>query len=340
MKAIFYTKPGLQMIDCPEPKISRPEDVKIKIAYASVCGSDLHTYKGEMDLLFGETKQIPLGHEASGVIVELGAEATKKGLKVGDKVTYYYNLHCGTCYYCRNGQEQFCLNMKINMSAMAEYLVVNEQQVFKLPEETDLSEAVFIEPISVCLHGIDLCRIKPGARVAVSGGGGMGQILLQLAKLSGGVELTMIEPVAGKRDIALTLGASHALDPFTQNIQEEALKITDNLGFDVVIEASGSTGACQAAYDIVGRGGTLEFFAALYNPAYNFPLNLFNAFFKEVTIIGGVFQSPYAFPRSVALFKQLDINALMENAIFDAGNYEEAFKAQVNSECVKAILKF
>ncbi|HVI42127.1 MAG TPA: alcohol dehydrogenase catalytic domain-containing protein [Anaerovoracaceae bacterium] len=340
MKAIFYTKPGLQMIDCPEPQISQPDDVKIKISYASVCGSDLHTYKGEMDLLYGEAKQIPLGHEASGVIVELGPDATNKGLKVGDKVTYYYNLHCGKCYYCRNGQEQFCLNMKINMSAMAEYLVVNEQQVFKLPEEVDLSEAVFIEPISVCLHGIDLCRIKPGARVAISGGGGMGQILLQLAKLSGAVDLTMIEPVAGKREIALMLGASHALDPFTQNIQEEALKITNNLGFDAVIEASGSTGACQAAYDIVGRGGVLEFFAALYNPAYNFPLNLFNAFFKEITIIGGVFQSPYAFPRSVALFRQLDIDSLMENAIFDAKDYDEAFKAQVDSKCVKAILKF
>jgi (R,R)-butanediol dehydrogenase/meso-butanediol dehydrogenase/diacetyl reductase/L-iditol 2-dehydrogenase len=340
MRSIVYTKPGLAMVDVPEPNLVEADDIKIKIAYASVCGSDLHTYRGEMDHFFVHVGQIPLGHEASGIVAELGPKATAKGLKVGDKVSYYYNLHCGKCYYCRNGQEQFCSNMKVNNSAMSDYLVVNEQQVFKLPDDADLQKAVYIEPISVCLHGIDMCKIKPGQSVAVTGGGGMGQILLQLAKISGGVNLTMIEPVESKRKLALSLGASHAIDPFSQDLKEEALKITDGRGFDVSIEASGSIKACPGAYNIVGKGGTLEFFAALYDHTYNFPLNLLDAFFKEITIIGGVFQSPYEFPRSVALFKKLPLESFMENASFDASQYNEAFEAQAQSKCVKAILKF
>ncbi len=328
------------MLDIDEPVIVNPNQVKIKIAYASICGSDLHFVKGEMDLLFKDMDKVPLGHEISGYVTELGSKAAAKGLKVGDRVTYYYNLYCGNCYYCRNGQEHLCSNIKSNLDAMAEYIVVDEQQVHKIPYYVDMASAVYIEPVSVCLHGIDLCRIKPGARVAITGGGGIGLILLQLAKAAGATGLTLIEPIPGKRELALKLGADYVLDPFNQDIPEEARKITDGLGFDVSIEASGSTKACRNAYDIVGRGGLLEFFAALYDPAYSFPLSLFDAFFKEITIVAGVFQSPYAFPRSIALFKRLDMKPMMENAIFPVEDYQQAFDAQINGKTIKSILKF
>jgi len=302
----------------------------------------LHIVKGELEELLGDPSQVPMvpmGHELVGKVVELGPGATSKGLKVGDVVTSYYNLHCGNCYYCRSGQEQFCSAMKMTMGSMADYMVVDEQQVYKLPDTLDLPKGVWVEPISVCLHGIDLTQMKPGARVAISGGGGMGLILMQLAKLSGATNLTVIEPLANKRELALQLGARFVIDPVAQNVKEEGMRITDGLGYDVVIEASGSTKACQPDYDIVSRGGTLEFYAALYDPQYSFPLNLFDAFWKEIKIIGGVFQSPYTFPRSVALLEQLNLDP-MTNAIFPAEEAAAAFDAQIKGECVKAILKF
>ena len=79
-------------------------------------------------------------------------------------------------------------------------MVLREQQVFKLPDDTDLAKACLVEPITVCLHGIDMCRIKVGDKVAISGGGGIGLILLQLARLSGASKLTLIEPVAEKEN--------------------------------------------------------------------------------------------------------------------------------------------
>jgi L-iditol 2-dehydrogenase len=343
MRRLFYTPSGLELrTDVPEPQIVKPDDVKIKISYCGVCGSDLHFLRKEMDyLVLAESDHYPLGHEASGIITELGPEATAKGLKVGDKVIYYYNEHCGKCHYCRNGQEHLCTNMKVNMMAMSDYLVTGEQTVFKLDDDTDMAKAVFHEPISVCLHGIDLARIKPGNTVLISGGGAIGMILLQLAKLSGAAELTMSEPIAWKREQAKKFGAVHTIDPVNESVAEKALEYTDGLGYDVVIEASGSVRACPAALEAVGRGGTLEFFAALYDVNYNFPLNLQAAFFKEVTIIGGVFQSPYAFPRTMRLFKCLDIDGLMsENCIFPVENAQEAFEAQMNGKTIKSIIKF
>ena len=98
MKSVCYVKPGVAYVEMPEPQIVNADDVKIKIAYSSICGSDLHIMSGIFDDYLPAA--YPLGHEASGVITELGPGATVKGLKVGDRVTYYYNHYCGQCYYC------------------------------------------------------------------------------------------------------------------------------------------------------------------------------------------------------------------------------------------------
>lgn len=112
MRSIRYFGNGtLKMVEAPEPEIKRADEVKIRVAYCGVCGSDLHFKRAELDFLFEGDEGTPIGHEATGVITELGPAATCKGLKVGDRVVYYYNEHCGSCYYCRNGQEQFCENM-------------------------------------------------------------------------------------------------------------------------------------------------------------------------------------------------------------------------------------
>lgn len=343
MRQLFYTPNGLQLkTDAPEPQIERPDDVKIKIHYCGVCGSDLHIDKKELDfMLLAETDLYPMGHEASGVITELGPEATNKGLKVGDPVVYYFNDHCGKCHYCRNGQEHLCMNMRTNMSAMSDYIVTGEQTVHKIDEDIPLQSAIFHEPISVCLHGIDMAGIRPGDSVMISGGGAIGLIILQLAKKSGATNLTLSEPIEWKREVAKELGALHTIDPVNQNVAEEALKITGGLGFDVVIEASGSTHAVQGCFDATGRGAMLEFFAALYDVNYNFPLNLQQAFFRELRMVGGVFQSPYEWPRTLRLFKEMNWEPFkVEESIFEIEDFQEAFDAQKSGKTIKSILKF
>lgn len=342
MRSIRYFGKGvLKMIDVPEPQITRPDEVKIRVSYCGVCGSDLHFKRAELDFMFDQENGNPLGHEATGIVTELGPAATAKGLKVGDRVTYYFNEHCGSCYYCRNGQEQFCTAMTGTMAAMSDYIVVREQAVYKLTDHCTMQRGALIEPISVCLHGVDMCNIRPGMTVAISGGGAMGLIITQLVHRSGATNLTVIEPIAAKRELALKLGARHVIDPTTQDREAEAKRITDGRGFDVVIEASGSWRACDGIEKLVGRGGTLEFFAALYRHDYNYQLNLLNAFFQEIKIIAGVMQSPYMFPRSVALADELDLDALLvDGCVFDAENFEEAFAAQMDGRTIKSLLRF
>lgn len=342
MRSVRYFGNGvIKMIDVPEPQLVRPDDVKIRVAYCGVCGSDLHIKRAEFDFMGDMSFGYPMGHEATGTIVELGPAATAKGFQIGDRVTYYFNTHCGSCYNCRTGKEQFCTSMVSNMSAMSDYLVVPEQSVYKLKDSCSLQRAALIEPISVSQHGVDMCRIKAGQTVCISGGGAMGLIITMLVKAQGATSLTVMEPIAAKREVAKALGAEYVIDPLTQDRVEEGMKITEGRGFDVVIEASGNVRACDEIEKLVTKGGTLEFFAAMYRPDYNYQLNLLNAFFQELTIIGGVMQSPYMFPRSVALADVLNLDALLvDGCVFAPEDCEDAFQAQMAGKTIKSLICF
>lgn len=339
MRALCYTCPGVSLQKIDVPQMIYEDDVLVSIAYAGICGSDINIIHGHEDEFLGihPGDTYILGHEAAGYVEKLGPKAVAKGLKVGDKVALYYNQHCGKCDYCRNGQEQFCSNMQNRGGYFADYAVVNEQQVFKLPDDTDMREAALVEPISVVQRGVDLCNLKPGSKVAVVGGGGIGLLFVQLLRLAGAVRLTIIEPVEDKRNMALQMGADFAIDPFHQDVVAESMKITDGKGFDVVIESSGVKATIQTAYDIMGRGGTLELFAAYGKDAY-YQLNLASFFTKEAKIVG-VFQSPYMYPRAVELFQRLNKEPFIQH-IFQPEDWEKALEAKVSGVPQKVMFDF
>jgi (R,R)-butanediol dehydrogenase/meso-butanediol dehydrogenase/diacetyl reductase/L-iditol 2-dehydrogenase len=328
------------MYDLPKPKLIYPDDVLVKVAYVGICGSDINVIRGYEDeniegIVPGEKYQ--LGHEASGYVEEVGPEASAKGLKVGDKVVMYYNQHCGKCYHCRNGQEQFCDNMKTRAGSMADYISQNEQQVYKMPPDTNMAAAALIEPISVVLRGIELCNIRPGSKVAVSGGGGIGLLFVQLLRVLGGAKITVFEPVESKRKIALKYGAEYAVDPLKEDAVKEAKKITGGYGFDVVIESSGVPAAIQTAYDIGGRGSVLELFAC-YPKGAEYKLSLDSFFLKEVKMIS-VFQSPYMYPRAIEMFYKIDPEPFLQH-IYKPEDWKEAFEYRMTGEPQKVMFKF
>lgn len=341
MRTIAYTRPGLALLDVPELQLKTPTDVKIKVAYCGICGSDVHFANGSMDALFAHVQNKPLryrlGHEATGIVTELGSETGIKGLQIGDRVTYYYKKYCGTCYHCRNGQEQFCEHSKDKLMAMSDYLVVDEQQVNKLPDDVTLEQGCFAEPISVCMHAVDLANVKTGSRVVISGGGATGLLCTRLAVLSGAAEITVIEPVEAKRDLARRLGADHAIDPTGEDVLAAARALTDGLGYDAVIETSGVPATCQTAFDMLGCGGTLVYFA-VYGTEYAYPVNMWAGFEKGATI-RFVHQSPYVWPRVMALLPKMMLDK-MTYKIFDPQDVEQAFAAQKSGEYAKILFRF
>jgi 2-desacetyl-2-hydroxyethyl bacteriochlorophyllide A dehydrogenase len=335
MKAIKYLKPGLALVDTPEPQITRPDEVKIKIDYASICASDIHLLQGHFDLGIPEGGCL-IGHESAGTIIELGPDVNIKGLKTGDKVMYYFNGYCGSCFYCRSGREQLCEHIRANAQAMSEYVVCSEQQVHKLPDNVSTLKGCIAEPVSVCLHGVDLMNIQSGTNAAVYGAGGIGLIMLQLIQLAGVTNITVIEPVPGKRVTALSLGADHVLDPTDPEFSAKVGQITAGRGFQAIMEASGSPMAAESAFAVVARGGTIVYFS-LYPQNYKLQLDMLQLFWKEVTI-RGVFQSPYVFPRVMNILPRLNLDALTA-MVFPIDDVEGAFAAQKSGLYPKIVFK-
>ena len=197
--AVFYGKHNLKIEEHEMPKVGA-NDVLIRVKACGVCGTDVHIYEGDK----GAAEVTPptiLGHEFSGIVAEVGANVTN--YKAGDRVCIDPNCYCGACEPCRNGIAHYCEHMigygtTVN-GGFAEYCAVNERQVYKLGENTTFEQGAMTEPAACCLHGIDMCEIKPGHQVVVIGGGMIGLLMLQLAKLAGAAKVALLEPVESQK---------------------------------------------------------------------------------------------------------------------------------------------
>ena len=345
MKAAAVTKIGsltdtdvskrgkIELIDFPQPELGE-HDVKIKVAYCAICGSDPHTAEGA----FGPNVPITLGHETSGIIEELGKKATIKGLKVGDRVAGNFLHFCGTCYYCQNSQQNFCVNAGGRPNTgMSEYVIWNENQVYKLPEKVSLREGCILEPLSIAVHAADRISPKVGNRIIIFGGGPIGQLTLQVLNLYGATSLTLVEPIAQRREQALNFGAQYVIDPTSQNVIDEALRITGGLGYDVAVDVSGSPAAVVNLPPVTANGG-LILYGAMYPTNYEMPLNLFNYCYRKELTISGLFLSPYTFPRAVQLLERVDLAPLIAT-VFPLDQIGEAFSAHLSGKQLKVLIR-
>jgi len=324
----------VKVCDIPEPALG-DEDVKIKVAYCSVCGSDPHLIE---ENIFGWELPFGLGHEMSGVVVEVGKKAVKKGLKVGDRVAGNFLRFCGTCYYCRHQQEQFCeFANESNQPCMSEYVTWHESQVFKLPDNVSLKEGCLLEPVSVAVRAIDKISPKIGHRVAISGGGPIGLLILQMIKMMGAVSLTLFEPIAERRALGKKFGADFCIDPTVKSVAEATAEITDGRGFDTVIEVSGNKNAAYAMPEITAKGGTL-LYVAMYPNDFEMPLNLYKYCYANELTISGIYVSPYAFTRAAQIMPRMQLDDFVTK-VFEIDEPEEAFLAQVSGKYPKILIR-
>ncbi|OCG74249.1 zinc-dependent alcohol dehydrogenase [Microbacterium sediminis] len=327
------TRGRIGVVDLPEPALG-PEDVRIRVAYAAICGSDPHLAEG----FFGTDVPIGLGHEISGVVEALGDRATRSGLRVGDRVAGNFLRFCGSCRPCQEGKQQFCENIQeYNRPGMAETLTWHESQVYRLPDDVSLLRGCLLEPISVAVRIADKTRVRVGDRVAICGGGPIGQLALQVMKRHGATSLTLIEPIAERRDMALRHGAEFVIDPIAEDQQARAAEITQGRGYDVVIDASGSPHAVRGLLDVAAKGATVVY-GAMYPERYELPLNLSDYLYLKELTLTGVFVSPYAFPRALQLLPHLELDELTQ-AVFDIDDAEEAFAVHVSGRFPKVVIR-
>ena len=308
--AVFYGKHDLRVEDHEMPHTG-PKDVLIQIKACGVCGTDVHIYEGDK----GAAEVTPptiLGHEFSGVIAQVGSEVTE--YKPGDRVCIDPNCYCGSCEPCRNGVAHYCEHMigygtTVN-GGFAEYCAVNERQVYKLGDNTTFEQGAMTEPVACCLHGIDMCGIRPGHQVVIIGGGMIGLLMLQLARLAGAARIALLEPVESKRAVGRQLGADVCIDPLTENA-EARLKKAGMTWINTVIECVGRPSTIEQAIDLAGNKAVVMMFG-LTRPDETISVKPFQIFQKELELKAS-YINPYTQKRALDLIDsgRLDVSSMV-----------------------------
>lgn len=280
--AVFYGKHDMRVEEREIPEVG-PQEVLIQVKACGICGTDVHIYEGDK----GAAEVTPptiLGHEFAGVIVKRGNQV--KNFREGDRVCIDPNCICGNCDFCKNGQVHFCEHMigygtTVN-GGFAQYCVVRESQVYRLGENTSFAQGAMTEPVACCLHGIDMCDIQPGHQVVVIGGGMIGLLMLQLAKLAGATKVALLEPVEKKREMGRRLGADICIDPLKEDV-EARLKEAGMTWIRCVIECAGLPSTMEQAISLAGKKGTVMMFG-LTKPDATISVRPFEIFQKELTL--------------------------------------------------------
>ena len=338
MKASYFLGNGkFEVREEPIPEIG-PEDVLVKVAACGVCGTDVHIYHGDK----GSAPVHPpvvLGHELSGTVVKTGENV--KTLTEGDHVSVDPNCYCGKCHYCQIGKKQLCTSLfavGVNRNGgFEEYCAVPEAQCYKLSPDLPLQYGAMAEPLACCLHGVDRAGIRVGDTVSVIGGGAIGLMMVQLAKLSGASRVILSEPVAMRREIGLKLGADCAVDPYHEDISEAICRCTGMPGTDVIIECVGNTEAVRQAFQATKRGSTVLLFSVPKADTFH-PLSLEDVYQKELKIIGSLI-NPDTHGRAVELINRGKIR--LDEIIthyFPVDRLEEAIRMQMSDASIKVIV--
>ena len=308
--AVFYGKHDLRVEEHEMPKVGS-KDVLIQVKACGVCGTDVHIYEGDK----GAAEVTPptiLGHEFSGVIAEVGSEVTN--YKAGDRVCIDPNCYCGACEPCRNGVVHYCEHMigygtTVN-GGFAEYCAVNERQVYKLGDNTSFEQGAMTEPVACCLHGMDMCEIRPGHQVVVIGGGMIGLLMLQLSRLAGAAKVALLEPVESKREVGKKLGADICIDPIHEDVKAR-LKEEGMTWVNTVIECIGRPSTIEQAIDIAGNKAVVMMFG-LTKPAETISVKPFEIFQKELELKAS-YINPYTQRRALDLIDsgRLDVSSMV-----------------------------
>ena len=301
----------LELQDVPTPAPGAGE-VLIKVEACGICGSDRHMYAGE----YPTSTPVTLGHEFAGTVIELGSGAER--IRVGQRVTGDPNIACGTCAQCREGRANLCVMLTAigvqRDGGFAEYLVMPEGQAHVLPDDLDPVHGAFCEPLACCLHGLDVARIRPGGSVAIFGGGVIGLLMVQLCRLAGATTVILSTRQQARRDLALRLGATHAVDPNAGDAVGQISEIVAH-GVDMALECAGVPQTFAQSVAAVRRGGAVVIFGVMPQ-GQAVEVTPFDLLVNEVRL-EGAYLNPLTHARAAAMIAAgtLSLNPLVSRIV-------------------------
>jgi 2-desacetyl-2-hydroxyethyl bacteriochlorophyllide A dehydrogenase len=334
-------EPGLSLVEVDEPQIVNSDDVKFRVAYCAICVTEMKVYDWNEWAASDPTLKLPavLGHEVSGVVVEVGSNV--KNIKVGDRITVDVMMHCGKCYQCRQGYTNLCIDREIygkKRGAFAEYGVLPERVLCKLPEKLSIEEGTLMDNLGVAVHSVEDVNHEPGDVAVVIGSGPIGIMAAQtLAAYGVNVILT------GRRKSRLEIARQLCKDAKVVDINEEdpieiVKQETEGRGAYLVLEAAGTPIALTQAFDMVRDHGTIVAIGSFNEPV------TFNPFFKlarrEIKLVGTIGRTWKTWYRMVQLINsgKFNLKPLISH-ILPIEKYKEAFELAKSHDSMKVLLQ-
>ncbi|OZI12567.1 butanediol dehydrogenase [Bacillaceae bacterium SAS-127] len=306
--ARWYKAKDIRVENVEEPQITTGK-VKIKVEWAGICGSDLHEYAAgpifvPVDAPHPISKDIApiiMGHEFSGTVVEVGDGVTK--VNVGDPVVVEPILSCGECGPCKKGKYNLCDGLGFHGlsgggGGFAEYTMVDEHMVHKMPEGLSFEQGALVEPAAVALHSVRLSKLKAGDTAVVFGTGPIGLLVIEALKAAGASEIYAVELSPERIAKAEELGAI-VVNPAEVDAVAKLKELSDG-GVDVAFEVTGVPVVLQQAIDCTNFEGETIIVSIWESGAEIQPNNIV---LKEKTV-KGIIAYRDIFPAVMELMKQ------------------------------------
>ncbi|MGX7196396.1 zinc-binding dehydrogenase [Enterococcus olivae] len=342
MLGVTKTAPGYDQMELLELDVPVPaaDELLVKVAYTGICGSDIHTFKGEYK---NPKTPVVLGHEFSGQVVQVGADVTK--FAENDRVTSQTTFHvCNECDYCLKEEYNLCSNRKgigtQQNGSMANYVLVKEKYAHKLPEQLSYEGAAMTEPVACCVHAMyQKSRLELKDTILVIGPGPIGLYLVQIAKEIGAkVIVTGITKDEHRLNLAKKMGADIIVNTQKQDLAEVVLAETNGYGVDKVYDASGAIMAVNAALPLTKKGGDFVQ-VGLFKDKMN-ELDLESIIQREINYVGSRSQNPYDWPIALHLLAKGAINIdEMITKTFSLENWRSAFESVMSGDEIKVMIQ-
>jgi 2-desacetyl-2-hydroxyethyl bacteriochlorophyllide A dehydrogenase len=279
----FVTAPG--RIEYRDRKLRglQSNEVLVKVKAASICGGDLHIFKGKHPAAL---LPVPIGHEVAGEVVKVGRNVSK--VREGDRVVIEPVIVCGKCYFCRRGEYGLCTNISFQYRAgqggVTPFFIADEDWIHQLPRNVSFDEGALIEPLAVAVHAVRRGEIHFGQTAAIFGAGPIGLLVLMLTKLAGAGEIFVVDVKDFRLEKAAQLGASDAINSSRRDSVQHVLKRTGQLGVDRAFEAVGIEKTLVESLKVLKKGGTSVVVGLFEEQDIRIPANIFVQ--KEITLRG------------------------------------------------------
>jgi len=342
MKALVkeQPKPGLSLLEIEKPQAKNADDIQFKVEYCAICVGETKVYDWSEWAAADPTLKLPtvLGHEVSGVVTEVGSDV--KGFKPGDRITVDVFIHCGRCYQCRSGHTNLCVEREIygkRRGAFAEYAVLPERVICRLPDKLSMEEGALLENLGVAVHAVELEQHDPGDLAVVIGAGPIG-IMAAQTLVAYGVNVVVTDMVESRLKIAEAISGGTVINIKHEDYRKKIEDMTDGKGADFVLEAAATQSALDQAFDIVRDGGTV-----ITIGTFDAPIS-FNPFFKmtrrEIRLVSSIGRTWETWRRMTQLINSGKINLKpLVTHILPMEKYQEGFELVKSYDVMKVLLK-